>query len=138
MFKNIFVCLLVVSLFTGCAGISIQTDQSQVVIVKSAARVFGCTIIAKDKNIIEPTKLVCNALLTGNLEQATVDMIKVYLTKQFNNDPIIVASFMDLVSLVKIDTVKFDSVLVIAAAKGCLEGISMCENNPNTLKISHH
>lgn len=129
-FKTSYLIIACAFLFTACAGIDINSDPTRAVMAKSAARILGYKMTEANPSISKPAIDMCTMLTTGDPTQAMIDAAIASATAYFSTDPLLAASFLDLLSLVKFqatgtNSIMIDPKLVQAAARGCLEGIQM-------------
>jgi hypothetical protein len=112
----------------GCSGASITPANSttaEQLAVSIAARTLGYKIAEADPAIISSAKIYCQALSSGNINQAMVDSVRAFLTEKFK-DPLLAASVTDLFAMVKVNDV-YAPDLVKTAAAAALEGIALYE-----------
>jgi hypothetical protein len=141
-FKLIVLLMFITIGLTGCAGTTITPDPIGDIIAKSAGRYFGCKVVATNPDLIAPTKAFCADVAAGNVNKAIVDAFITVLGKSIGPDPLLLATFMDVVSLfTAINTVNtYDIPLAQAAAIGILDGLTMCQpaitNMPNAHRLT--
>lgn len=121
------ICFLVF----GCAGVGINIDEnSKEAFVKISARVFAFKAAEKNTKLIEPAKVFCEAVINGNINEALLNTAKEFLLKEFQSDPLMMASLNDLLSLITVEGGStYDNKLVKAAASGFYEGILLYQSS---------
>jgi hypothetical protein len=120
-------------LLNGCSIVGLQGDQLKQIAVQSSARVLGYKIAESDRGLVGPTKTFCKLIISGNIDDAVVEMAKSYLLRNTTPDSLTTATLTDLVNLVKVSTAGtetkpiYDHRLVRIAALYMLDGITIYE-----------
>ena len=135
MKKKMMLFVVSVFMFGGCSGAGLQGDQVKQLAVQSAARMLGYKIAESDRGLVEPSRIFCQLVSTGNVDDAVVEVAKGFLLRNTTPDSLLTFTLMDLIELVKVSAAGteiktiYNHQLVRIAALYVLDGITIYEKS---------